>query len=1071
MANSKSTPAHCVLCTHEKHPLYACPKFKLLPHEEKISTLKENHLCMNCLNSGHFVKHCKSIHKCRKCQRPHHTLLHVEAQDNSSVRPSTSTESSNSNDPTRITSHTAVRLKSSSLLMTCRVLVTAPDGSTIEARALLDNASSTSFVSERLVQSLCLPRMNHNVRVSGIAGMSHKAPIQSISTFKISAVKPASRKIDVTAVVVPRVTCDLPLSPVAFDLSWKHISDVPLADPGFGQPGRIDILLGVDIFVDVLLHGRRRGPPGTPTAFETEFGWVLSGCTDTSATTNHALVHVATFHTSVTSGDDILHKFWEVEESPKNFDALSLEERIVVRHFDSHHSRTNEGRFIVFLPKRPDVKPIGESRSHAVRRFMSLERSLNLNDQFGDFKSVMQEYLDLGHAERVPLEDMDKPQHEVFYLPMHAVYKSSSTTTKVRAVFDASAKSSSGVSLNDTLLVGPTIHPPLIDVLLRFRLNRIALTADVSKMYRAIELTSADRDLHRFVWRSNPKEVLKDYRMTRVTFGVSASSFAANMAVKQNAIDHAHEYPLAADVVEKSFYVDDCLSGADTPRMAITLQRQLHDLFARGGFLLRKWNSSDPLVLQNIPEDLRDSREVHPISETNEYTKTLGLEWNVTTDQFRLTISNPPPSENLTKRVIVSDIAKIFDALGWFSPVIAKMKILLQRLWERKIDWDDPVPQEIYETWLQWRSELPSLASKSIPRCYFPKEVNIASVQLHGFSDASEDAYAGVVYMRMVDSNGKVYTSLIMSKTEVAPIKRLSIPRLELCGAQVLAQLLQHIKDVFQLPMPNIFAWTDSTIVLSWLTGNPRRFKTFVGNRVSFIIDQIPPDCWNHVAGAENPADCASRGLLPTELLEHALWWNGPPWLRLAPCNWPKRSSISADSLPEEEREVSFVTTVQTKRPVIPLDRYSNFTRLQRVTAWILRFVHNCRASSGRTVEPNNSPFLTMSELVDAERYWILLSQQEHFSTEIKSLKAKCLVPKDSCLLPFRPFLDQTSILRVGGRESNAKLSYSKMHPIILHGKHPISKLIIRSEHLRLLHAGPTLLISSLNHRFHIICL
>ena len=212
IAHSKSANTQCILCTNEKHPLYVCPKFKLLPHESKISTLKENNLCMNCLNSGHFVKHYKSIHKCRKCQRPHHTLLHVETQGDSSTRPSVSTEPPNSNDPTRIASHTAVRLKSSSLLMTCRVLVNAPDGSTIEARALLDNASSTSFVSERLAQSLCLPRANQNVRVSGIAGMSHKAPIQSISNFKISAVKPASRKIDVTAVVVPRVTCDLPLS-------------------------------------------------------------------------------------------------------------------------------------------------------------------------------------------------------------------------------------------------------------------------------------------------------------------------------------------------------------------------------------------------------------------------------------------------------------------------------------------------------------------------------------------------------------------------------------------------------------------------------------------------------------------------------------------------------------------------------------------------------------------------------------------------------------------------------------------------------------------------------------------
>ena len=448
-----------------------------------------------------------------------------------------------------------------------------------------------------------------------------------------------------------------------------------------------------------------------------------------STAANNAITHVATFHTSVTSGDDVLRKFWEIEESPKNATAFSLEERTVVRHFDSHHSRTNEGRFVVPLPRRPDTKPIGESRSHAVRRFMSLERSLNVNGRFGEFKAVMQEYLDMGHAERVPIEDVNKPQNEVFYLPMHAVYKSSSTTTKVRAVFDASAKSSSGVSLNDTLLVGPTVHPPLIDVLLRFRLHRIALIADVSKMYRAIELTLTDRDLHRFVWRANPKEVLKDYRMTRVTFGVSASSFAANMAVKQNAMDHAHEYPLAAEVVEKSFYVDDCLSGADDPTMAITLQRQLYDLFMRGRFLLRKWNSSDPFVLQSIPEDLRDSREVHPISETNEYTKTLGLEWNVTKDEFRLTISSLPSTGNITKRAIVSDIAKIFDVLGWFSPVIAKMKILLQRLWERKIDWDDPVPQEIYEVWLQWRSELPSLTSKSIPRCYSPKEVSIVSVQ------------------------------------------------------------------------------------------------------------------------------------------------------------------------------------------------------------------------------------------------------------------------------------------------------------------------------------------------------
>lgn len=205
------------------------------------------------------------------------------------------------------------------------------------------------------------------------------------------------------------------------------------------------------------------------------------------------------------------------------------------------------------------------------------------------------------HAEPVPTEDLYKPQHSVFYLPMHVVKKESSSTTKIRAVFDASAKSSSNISLNDILLVGPTVHSSLIDVLLRFRLHRITLTADVSKMYRAVALDQVDRDLHRFVWRSNQDQPLKVYRMTRVTFGVSASSFATNMSVKQN---HTMEYPKA---VERGFYVDDCLTGAGSIEEAIDLYKQLMDLFAKGGFLLRKWSSSDPVVLDNILLELQDT--------------------------------------------------------------------------------------------------------------------------------------------------------------------------------------------------------------------------------------------------------------------------------------------------------------------------------------------------------------------------------------------------------------------------------------------------------------------------------
>ena len=471
---------------------------------------------------------------------------------------------------------------------------------------------------------------------------------------------------------------------------------------------------------------------------------------------------------------------------------------------------------------------------------------------------------------------------------MHAVYKASSTTTKVRAVFDASAKSSTGVSLNDTLLVGPTIHPPLVDVLLRFRSRPVALTADVSKMYRAIELTDDDKDLHRFVWRSHLDDPLKDYRMTRVTFGVSASSFAANMAVKRNAFDYSQEFPLAAEVVHKSFYVDDCLTGAADSKSALLLQQQLTELFSRGGFVLRKWNSNDCSVMEKVLEELRDSREVHTFSEATKCSKTLGIEWNVATDQFHLCISKPPSVSKMTKRNVVSDVAKVFNALGLFSPVTTvKMKILLQRLWETKLDWDDPVPDNLLEVWSQCKMKLPSLSTMHVPRCYSPIGFSLSSVQLHGFSDASEEAYAGVVYLCLVDPTGKVHTAIVMSKTRVK-------------GCQ--------------------------------------------------------------------------------------------------------------------------------------------------------------------------SPHLTVKELKSAEDYWLMIIQKESFPKELDASEKGQPLPKNSRLLPFRPICDKNhSVLRVGGRLSNSSLSYSQSHPVILDGKHPITKLIILSEHRRLMHAGPTLLLSPLNQRFHIV--
>ena len=677
----------------------------------------------------------------------------------------------------------------------------------------------------------------------------------------------------------------------------------------------------------------------------------------------------------------------------------------------------------------------------------------------------MREYIDLGHAESVPPEKMNEPTNNVFYLPMHAVHKQSSTTTKIRAVFDASMKSVSGVSLNNTLMVGPTVHPQLVDVLIRFRMHRIALVADISKMYRAIELPLADRDLHRFEWRDSPGDTINDYRMTRVTFGVSSSSYIANMCVKQNAADFAFKYPLAARIVNESFYVDDCLTGADSIEQGIEVYTQLQGLFAKAEFLLRKWNSSSPAILESIPADLRDAKTSLTIADTDEvYTKTLGIEWHSVMDHFRLDVNQHRPVASLTKRALVSDIAKTYDVLGWFAPVIIKMKILLQRLWESKVEWDEPVPKPIEEVWMRWRSQLKLLSQVHIPRCYFPKDAQLASLQLHGFSDASEDAYSGVVYLRMEDTEGSIHVALVASKTRVAPLKRLSIPRLELCGAQLLTKLLSHVRLNLNIPIEDVFAWTDSTIVINWLDGSPRRFKTYVGNRVSFIISHVPSKNWNHVRGEQNPADCASRGLFPKELIEHELWWQGPAWLKLSPPNWPKQTDIPPSTIPDEQKEICVHTHLELMEPIIPLDRFSSYNMLTRVTAWVFRFISNARK--------NNSPIktpLTVTEVNKAETYWISMSQSQRFTSELKALSSKQVLPSSSSLFSLHPFLDSQGILRVSGREQRSKLAYSTMHPIILDGKHPLTRLIVSGEHRRLLHAGPTLLMASLSRKYCLI--
>ena len=235
-----------------------------------MEVTRSHNLCLNCLKPGHYSKKCTSLSKCHKCQRPHHTLLHIEPKPETHGLFSTTGQSEPITMP--VSNHAATGFGSNALLMTCQVLAHSPDGIALKACALLDSGTSTSFVSDRLVQNLQLPKTSRDIKISGIAGISHHSPLHSVVNLVISPMHTKCDKINVSAVIIPRVTSDLPQHPVHQKSTWSHLHELNLADPDFGHPGRIDILLGVDVYADIVLQGRRTGPPDAPVAFETKFG-------------------------------------------------------------------------------------------------------------------------------------------------------------------------------------------------------------------------------------------------------------------------------------------------------------------------------------------------------------------------------------------------------------------------------------------------------------------------------------------------------------------------------------------------------------------------------------------------------------------------------------------------------------------------------------------------------------------------------------------------------------------------------------------------------------------------------
>lgn len=1052
--NITTTRYSCPLC-NGGHAIYTCFKFLNLSIPDRIKFVDNKRLCKNCLRSQHSLSDC-IFGGCKQCTSKHNTLLCLSTQNNSYAQDEQSADSIPSRTSTALHS-LAIDTNYSKVstcagdnptnrsvvqqVLLCTALVEIADNNNQfhTARALLDNGSQHCFISDNFRKRLNAPLLQSTLKISGVA---HSVTQSNYSCELLMRSKSCDYSTKVKCFVLQRITNSLPTANINIEFI-RIPNDVCLADPTFNISSEIDILIGADLFWDILNDDRIRLVNG-PYLQSSKFGWLLSGPIHTGYLASNQVQ--CNFTQTL---DDQLKRFWEVENVPQLGSVLTKDEKFCEDLFNKTTAREPGGRFSVRIPLKESPEALGDSYSLAKGRFLALERKLERSPHKSMYLDFMREYEVLGHMTRI-----DKIENPNFFLCHHGVFKENSSTTKLRVVFDGSAVTSSKKSLNDIQYPGPALQNDIFSILLRFRQYTFVACADVEKMFRQILIQPDQRNLQLVLWREKPVDPLGVYQLCTVTYGTASAPYLSMRCIRQLALEC--EDDVIARVIRQDFFVDDLCTGHDDYHELLSICDKTSKILASGCFPLRKWTFNT---------DVTNSSCAHTFEGEHIQNKTLGIGWHNVSDKLHFTTKIDSNSYNnkLTKRIMLSLISQIYDPLGLLAPVVILAKILLQKLWLIKLDWDSPVSADIAQTWNSLVGTLSCLHELRIPRHVMSDNKQYS--ELHIYTDASQLAYGSCAFVRTYDDNSKVTVRLLCAKSKVAPLKSLTIPRLELCGALVGARLYKKIVDSLRWQFSNIYFWTDSTIVIGWLHMSPHLLKPFIQNRVTEINELTGDSDWLHVGTKDNPADLLSRGLQLDSLISSSLWWNGPSYLENKNYNFTENKlhneSININNLPELKLN-SIVLTCNLSEPIFDFNRYSSYNNMKRIGAYVLRFVFNLRASKAN----RQTGSLSANELNASHIMLARFVQVQSFPDVYNALLNK--LPINKCkqsnhILSLNVFLDETRLIRVGGRLSNcSEFSYDKKHPILLCSKHHFTKILVRSEHIRLLHAGPQLLLSIL---------
>lgn len=1075
---------NCVFGCTDKAKVHSSEECSLSVDEKKQAIWMSGK-CFICLGVNHITRNCRKKHVRCKCRAglPHHKLLcksqnsllpprdlngNVRDREHSSTQSSPSpSEGQTQSDEAGVSalSYSDYKQRDSVFLQTFVANINNQ-----RVRGILDSGSSRSFIKRDIARQLNLkPSTREDLIVYAFGANGKKESFDMVDINLESRWNP-NLSINVKAAVTENITQGKIGVPNQLVKKIALEKGLILADDGSSP--NIDLLVGSD-FICEILGERNLKISKRLMATNSIFGDILQGKIDDNGEVNEVQVN----YLSVISGKmdyEKINEFWELENLGICSKENSKSEEQILEKFEENTSYTN-GRYETELLWKEDKTQLNNNFEVAKKRI------INLNDKFkrdiklySSYKEIIQQQLDDGIIELTDCEP--KKECSGYFMPHHAVVREQKETTKVRICFDASSKSKGQLSLNDLLYRGPNLNPELLRVILRFRIEKFAMCADIQRAFLEIGIKEDDRKYLQFLWghdkgtcldlEGQPIRVL---RMTRVPFGVNCSPFLLAATIRTHLKQYEH---LEVTEALRDLYVDDFVCSVESLPKAKKYFEDSTRVLKEAGMNLRKWVTSSPELEQWWKENRVDFRESVANPEVD--LKVLGLVWNKDMDYLKVDVSQLSRSKNvvLTKRTVLSLCGMVFDPLGMLSPFVVRLKILLQTTWERDLQWDDPLPPDIYGAFQLWVEEVSSVPQISLARTYFPN-TSAQGAEIHIFADASPKAYGCVAYFRkMIDR--KMRSSFIIAKCRLAPLKKLTLARLELMGALVSARLAEYLERSFPWITPdNIFFWSDSQITLHWIKGDPLRWKEFVRNRVREIQEKTKRDHWHFCSGKTNPADKLTRGLSIHTLIQDDTWWNGPDWLIESDlCLGSKiatgeinetdvANELVKNSVPEDNLVLTLISTDSVEFVDNIIGITNDYAKLIRIMTYVFRFTGNCKNSHSKTVGP-----FSLKELRSAENFLIRSVQRGEFKEEILMLRKGKHVASNSKLASLNVFIDDNDVLRVGGRLKNSNISDCAKYPIVLPSNHVITDKIISDYHERYLHLGAQSLLYQVRQRF-----